>query len=121
MRQVARTLWLVVALGCLLVAIWLHYVGRSSFAREFWLLLGLAGVAGLAVARWWALVFAPLPWLAGVGYGLYTGRYLFLGEAWQVIWFASAAVCLLGIALGWGAGRLLDEPLAQPRRRQRTR
>lgn len=106
-RAAVGIVQLVVALGCVIGASWIHYLGRTAVEGEFWLLLGLAFVVGLVLGRWWALLLAPLPWLAGVGYGLYTGRYLFLGDAWQVIWLGSASLTLIGIALGWGVNRAL--------------
>lgn len=81
MLSIAPVLRLAVALGCLFASAWPHYAGRSSFARAFWLLLALAGAGGLMVARWWVLLFAPIPWLVGVGHGVYAGRYPFLDVA----------------------------------------
>ncbi|HEU4793568.1 MAG TPA: hypothetical protein VFS96_07910, partial [Nitrolancea sp.] len=46
------------------------------------------------------LLLAIVPWLLGVGGGLVTGRYVYLGEFWQFIFLLSVGTGLIGISLG---------------------
>ncbi len=82
-----------------LVAAALHYIGDPvPYGIGLWFLLAVG--IGFLLGRWWALLFAPVPWLLGVGGGLVTGRYAYLGESWQFIFLLSAGTGLIGISLG---------------------
>lgn len=90
--------WIVVSLFVLGAAA-LHYIGDPvSFGTGLWFLLAVG--IGFALGRWWALLLAPIPWLLGVGGGLITGRYAYLGEFWQFIFLLSVGTGLIGISLG---------------------
>ncbi len=107
--RMASALRLAIALVLLLGAAAAHYIGGS-----FWvgvaLWFELAFAIGLVLARRWALLLAAVPWPVGVGLGLATGRYLFLGEAWQFAALISVGVGLIGIALGIVVRRVLHHP-----------
>ncbi len=96
---------LAVVLCFLLVAVWSHYMGGPLFGAGLLLCFLLAVGIGLAWPAPWSLPLAALPWPVGVGAGLITGRYLFLGEFWQLVWLISALTGLLGIAVGIALGR----------------
>ena len=48
----------------------------------------------------WALLLAAISYPLGIGLGLLTGRYAYLGEFWEAIALVTVAVGLLGIAIG---------------------
>ncbi len=79
----------VLALGLVSGVTALHYLGGQVF--------GVALVVGLGCA---ALALAAVPWPVGVGPGLDTGRYAFLGDFWQVVALISVLVGLGGIGFG---------------------
>jgi hypothetical protein len=87
--------------------VWLHSTAERSprvgLPIRFVFALGI----GFALPHPWALPLAAAQWPAGIWLGLRTGRYAFLGEFWQLVWFTSSAVGLVGIALGQGARRLV--------------
>lgn len=88
-----------IALGLVLIAAGQIYIGTSvwpSMAVWFALAVGI----GLVLARWWALLLAAIPYPVGIGAGLITGRYAFLGEAWEAIALTTVVVGLAGIAIG---------------------
>lgn len=90
--------WMLVAIF-ILVAAALHYVGGPvPYGIGLWFLLAVG--IGFLLGNWWVLAFAPVPWLLGVGGGLVTGRYAYLGEFWQFIFLLSAGTGLIGISLG---------------------
>lgn len=90
--------WIIVALFILGAAA-LHYIGGLvSFGIGLWFLLAVG--IGFVLGRWWALLLAIVPWLLGVGGGLITGRYAYLGESWQFIFLLSTGTGLIGISLG---------------------
>lgn len=60
---------------------------------------------GGILRHWWALGLAAVPWPVGLGIGLLSGRYAFLGENWQLSAAISALVGAGGIALGVILGR----------------
>jgi hypothetical protein len=90
---------LAAALLLVLAATMLHSIGgplQGGLVLWFAMALGI----GLVLGRWWALLLAAIPWPLGVGVGLGTGRYAFLGEAWQGVAAVSMLTGLAGIALG---------------------
>ena len=92
---------LVTGLVFTLVAAYEVYSGIPvRWGLGVWFLLALG--IGLLLARWQALLLAAIPWPLGIGVGLITGRYAFLGEGWQLPAFISLATGLLGIAAGLG-------------------
>lgn len=68
----------------------------TGIALWFFVAVGL----GFVVGRWWSLILAALPWPLGIGVGLASGRYVFLGDAWQVVALLSLLVGLGGTTLG---------------------
>jgi hypothetical protein len=77
----------------------LHYIGAPfSLGIGLWFLLAVD--ISFVLGRWWALLLATVPWPLGVGGGLITGRYAYLGEFWQFIFLLSAGTGLIGIAFG---------------------
>ncbi len=107
--RMASALRLVTVLVLLLGAASAHYIG-ASFWIGVTLWFELAFVIGLVLARWWALLLAAVPWPVGVGLGLATRRYLFLGESWHFVALVSVGVGLIGIALGVVVRRVLHHP-----------
>lgn len=91
---------LLAAAGLLCGAAALHYAGRPSLERILLLWFLLAIGVGLLLPYQWTFQLAVLPWPAGVGLGLATGRYALLGGAWPLVWLASALAGALGITLG---------------------
>ena len=88
-----------VALLLVLTAAVLHSTEFGFFVvLGIWFLLAIG--IGLLLGRWWALLVSPIPWLLGVGVGFATGRYLYLGEYWQVAAGISIGAGLVGIILG---------------------
>lgn len=77
---------------------------HAGIGVRFWAGLLLWGALALALGavmqRWTALPLAALPWPLGIGLGLATGRYAFLGDGWQLPALLSLIVGLGGIALG---------------------
>ena len=61
---------------------------------------------GLVLPRAWALALAIIPWPVAIGLRLLTGLTAFLGDAWWLAWILTAAVGMIGIALGWGVTAL---------------
>ena len=97
------------ALGLVIIASAGHYLGPSiMLGMGLWLLRAIG--VGLLLTRWWALVLAAIPWPLGVGAGLITGRYAFLGEFWQI---PAAFSMMLGV-IGITTGMLLDRVLRRP-------
>jgi hypothetical protein len=94
----------------------LHYSGGPFFGVSLilWFLLALG--IGLMLPRWWSFSLAAIPWPVGVGLGLVTGRYTFLGDFWQVVALTSVLVGLGGITIGRGL-RLRTGTTAASRRR----
>lgn len=87
------------ALGLLGVGVTIHYLGGSfPVGMLIWFVVAVG--IGTLVARPWGLLLTAVPWPLGVGIELLTGRYAFLGEAWQVAagWSVLAGVC--GATLG---------------------
>ena len=107
--RIASALRLTTALVLLLGAVTAHYTGGSFWVGVV-LWFALASAIGLVLGRWWALLLAAVPWPVGVGLGLATGRYLFLGEAWQFTALISVEAGLIGIALGVVVRRVLQRP-----------
>lgn len=92
-------------MGLALIAAAQIYIGSPVWpgvAAWFVLAVGI----GLALVRWWALLFALIPYPAGIGAGLITGRYAYLGEAWEAIALTTVAIGLAGIAIGILLARL---------------
>ena len=90
--------WTIVALFVLGAAA-LHYIGGPvSLGVGLWFLLAIG--IGFVLGHWWALLLAIVPWLLGVGGGLVTGRYAYLGEFWQFIFLLSVGTGFIGISLG---------------------
>ena len=87
-------------LALLSAAILLHSGLGPGFGGSLglWLLAALA--LGTLARRWEALALARLPWPLGIGLGLATGRFIFLGDAWPMAAALSALVGFAGIALG---------------------
>lgn len=90
----------VIALGLVSGATALHYIGGRVFGMALAVWLVCAVGIGFVLRRWWALALAAIPWPVGVGVGLATGRYAFLGEFWQLAALISMLVGLGGIGLG---------------------
>ncbi len=90
----------VLALGLVSGATALHYLGGQVFGVALVVWLGCAVGIGFLLRRWWALGLAAIPWPVGVGLGLVTGRYVFLGDFWQFVALISVLVGLGGIAFG---------------------
>lgn len=96
LKTVPRVL---IALGLVLIPAGQIYSGASIWPTlAVW--FGVAVGIGLVLSRWWALLLAAIPYPLGVGAGLITGRYLFLGEAWKAIGITTIVVGLVGIATG---------------------
>ena len=49
-------------------------------------------MGSLLVASWWALILAAMPYPIGIGAGLITGRYAFLGEGWLLVALVTAVI-----------------------------
>lgn len=109
----------VVVPASLLVASALHYIGGPFFGVSGVLWLLLAAGLGFVLPRWWTLLLAAIPWPAGVGFGLITGRYPFLGDLWQLGPLFSVLIGLIGIGYGWIARRGRDLQRGPGRRRHR--
>jgi hypothetical protein len=92
-----------IAVGCLAGAIWLHYAGTIDFLPGMVIWLLLAAGAGYMVLRGWFIAVAPLPWIAGIGGGVLTGRYESLGEAWFMSLLISTIAGVIGIIIGAAA------------------
>ena len=96
---------LLIALVLMLIAAGQIYIGTSVWpSMAVWFAVAVS--IGLVLARWWALLLAAIPYPVGIGAGLITGRYAFLGEAWEAIALTTAVVGLTGIATGVLLGRL---------------
>ncbi len=63
-----------------------------------WFLLA-AGIGALVRSPWGILLMA-VPWPLGVGLGLLTGQYAFLGDGWQGVAVLSVLVGVGGAILG---------------------
>lgn len=101
-----RDLWCWPPILLLLVAAILLHSGLGPglmASLGLWFLAALA--IGALARRWETLALALLPWPLGIGLGLATGRFLFLGDAWQVTAALSACAGLAGIALGVALAR----------------
>ena len=104
MKHIPR---LVSALVLLLGAILLHYIGKPFYLTiTLWFLLAI-GIGFLLPYRW-IVLSAVIPWPRGVGLGLVTGRYLFLGEAWPGAAILSFGIGFVGSAIGVGGMRILQ-------------
>ncbi len=86
----------VLLLGGVALHAWVVRGFGSGIALWFLVAVGL----GFVVGRWWALILAAFPWPLGIGVGLASGRYAFLGDAWQVAALLSLLVGLGGTTLG---------------------
>ncbi len=106
-RAMTGILRAAIAFGCLAGGVWLHLTTEPSLrvGLPIWFVFALG--IGFALPHPWALPLAAAPWPVGIWLGLRIGRYAFLGEFWQLVWFTSAAVGLVGIALGQGVRRLV--------------
>lgn len=101
-----HTLRIVSALVPLLGATLLHYIGEPFYLTLIlWFLLAIS--LGFLLPHWRAILLAVIPWPFGVGLGLVTGRYLFLGEAWQGMAMVSFLVGTAGVAVGVSMAKLL--------------
>lgn len=99
----SRRLWLVGLL--VLLAAGAHYVGDPyGLSLALWFVLAVA--IGVILPRWWILGLAVIPWLLGVGVGLATGRYLYLGDGWQAAAIISVVVGMAGMGVGVMARQL---------------
>ena len=86
--------------ACFLAGIWLHYAGSVDFGLGLFLWLGLAAGMGYFIAQPWVVVFAPLPWILGIGAGVLSGRYDDFGEGWFVSFILSTIAGIIGMILG---------------------
>ncbi len=66
-----------------------------------WLLLAMG--AGFMRPTGWLLMAAPVPWIAGVGIGVLTGRHDSFGELWLLPFLLSTLAGLIGITFGVAA------------------
>lgn len=89
----------VAALGLTAIATGAMYAGIPfGLGLIVWFVLALA--IGYISGRWWALFLAVVPWPLGVGGGLLTGRYAYLGDSWEAIATMIVGMGLVGIAIG---------------------
>jgi hypothetical protein len=109
LRFLAALALALVAAGAMAVRI------GDSFIPNLFIWLALAAAIGLVLARWWALLFAPIPWSILIGVGFFTGRIAFFGEAWWAIALATVLFGLMGIALGVLLAQVLAAWLARSR------
>ena len=90
---------LLITLALVLIASAQIYIGALVWpGAAVWFVIA-AGI-GLSLARLWAPLLAAIPYPLGIGLGLLTGRYAYLGEFWEAIALVTVAVGLLGIAIG---------------------
>ena len=94
-----------IALGCVLGGIWIHYSGTLIFTLGVLLWLLLAMGAGFMRPSARMLLVAPVPWIAGVGGGMLTGRHDSLGELWLLPLILSTLAGVIGIIFGVAARR----------------
>ena len=95
----------VVAAGCLIGGIVIHYSGGLNFGVGLMLWFILAATMGYMRPFPWIIVAAPLPWLIGVVGGVATGTHETLGDAWYIPLALSTIVGILGIIFGVSARR----------------
>lgn len=80
------------------MAIVVYVETRAPQMPFVWVLWGV--LIGYLLRRWWAVLLGFVPWPLGLGVGLWTGRYPFLGDAWQVVGVVSILLPLIGILVG---------------------
>lgn len=90
--------WIILALFVLGAAALPYIGGPEPLIPVLWFLLAVG--IGLVLGRWWALLLALILWPLGVGTGLITGRYAYLGEYWQVFFLLSVGISVVGIGVG---------------------
>ena len=101
---------LLIALGLALTAAVETYIGTPVWpGLAVWFVLAIG--IGLELARWWALLLTAIPYPVGIGVGLMTGRYAFLGEAWEAVAIMTVVIGLTGIVIGILLARLAGIPL----------
>ena len=92
-----------IAIGCIAGATIIHFLGTIVFAVGvvIWLLLAMG--AGFMRPSGWTLLAAPVPWIAGVGIGMLSGRHESLGEYWLLPFLLSTIAGAIGITFGVAA------------------
>jgi hypothetical protein len=94
-----------IALGCVIGGIWIHYSGSIDFAPGMLIWLLLAAGAGYMRPFGWMIAIAPVPWIVGVGGGVLTGQYDDLGDVWYLAFFVSTVAGIIGVIIGAAARR----------------
>lgn len=93
----------VIAIGCIACAALIHFLGTLPFVIGVVIWLFLAMGAGFMWPTGWLLLAAPVPWVAGAGMGVLTGRHESFGELWLVPFLLSTVAGLIGITFGVAA------------------
>lgn len=90
-------------LGLLGAGVAVHYLG-GPFATGMLIWFLLAAGIGALVRSPWGILLMAVPWPLGVGLGLLTGQYAFLGDGWQGVAGLSALLGVAGAILGFALG-----------------
>lgn len=96
---------MLIAAGCLIGGIGIHFNGDVNVAIGMVLWLALAATIGFMLPYGWMILVAPIPWLVGVGGGVLIGQHEGLGEAWALPLVLSTLAGVFGIIFGAAARR----------------
>lgn len=96
---------MMIAAGCLLGGIGIHFSGSVDFTIGVVIWLALAATIGYMLPYGWMVLVAPIPWLLGVGGGVLVGQHEELGAIWALPLVLSTLAGVFGVIFGAAARR----------------
>lgn len=106
---------LMIAAGCLLGGIGIHFSGSVDFIIGVVIWLALAATIGYMIPYGWMVLVAPIPWLLGVGGGVLVGQHEELGQIWALPLALSTLAGVFGVIFGAAARRNQNQSNRQDR------